>query len=64
MERAHQAPLEDAEVALDGVGVDVAPHVLAQAVLDHAVRGELPAHLGVLEGFVGHEPRVRCHLLP
>lgn len=51
--------LEDAEVSLDGVGVDIAANVFLGAVVDAAVTAfEVPADSGVDARFVSHKARV------
>ena len=55
---ALHAPLEDGEVAFESVGVDVAAHVLALDVANHAMLGKLVLQVGVLAGLIGHNARL------
>src|SRR3546814_7099410 len=52
---AIDAALEQGEVALNGVGVGVAAHVLVNAVIDALMVGELGAEDAVLARVVAHE---------
>lgn len=52
---ALHAALEDAEVALDGVRVDIAAHVFTGLVGGEVVAREVLADAGVVAGFVGVE---------
>lgn len=55
VERPDDAALQDAEVAFDGVAVDVAANVLIRAMVNHAVRSELLADMVVTARRVRHE---------
>ena len=56
---AEHAALEEAEGALDGVGVDVAAGVLPASVVNRLVRRETLAGLGVEATFVREQRRLR-----
>jgi len=60
---ARQAAFHHGEVALKGVGVDVASDVFLDAVTDDTVVGELPADTRVLSSFISHDPAVFRYLL-
>jgi hypothetical protein len=55
---AVDASLEDAEIALNGVGMDIATNVFAVGVVDGAMRSEVVADIGVNLGLVGHQDAI------
>lgn len=61
---AVDAALEDRKVALDGVGVGVAPDVFLGAVVDGLVRSEVPADAGIDRRLVAHEAAVHVGVAP
>jgi hypothetical protein len=52
---AIDAPLEDAEISLNGIGMNVATDVLAFGVVDGAVRSKVVADEGVNVRLIGHQ---------
>lgn len=59
---ADHPALEDAVEAFDGVGVDFAAPILASAMGDEIMLGEVFGDLAVLPGFVGHDVRTTVHV--
>ena len=56
-------PLEDGEVAFDGVGMGVATHVFLGTVVDGLMFGELATEPHVEPALVGHKTAFAAHVL-
>jgi len=59
---AIEPAFQDAEIALDGIGVEHAAHVLLPRVVDGAVSAEIPADIVVGHAFIGEEERLRISM--
>lgn len=60
---AFHTPLEDGEVAFDGIGVDRPAPVFALVVTDDAMAGELATKQGVIRSLIGHQMGLAIEVL-
>ena len=59
---ASDPALEDGEIVLGRVGVGIAAHILADAVIDGIVFGEVAPGPAVYTPFIGHQSRISVNL--